>query len=360
MRHTRSTSSFRSLHEHSSSHRACGTSVLNDVLSSTRLKPFVPAQLLSRYRSRFCRWLHWSWSRPSWRLGLLRVSSGSLGDCMRKAQGGAIADMIRSAAVRLSGHPPQASVASYWPSGAGHQPTLTWFARVGASSIASRGTLSGFVEVFCLATAASVECRVATSHTRTIWFSHLPNEAAKPSWDSIIIPATFRGVKSQHWFMLWLHGWDFFFFPQVLFPFIWHSFLFLTVLIRQELFVQNAFHSGLKIHGCGACCSSSSNCFHAWFCRFLFFVPGHFLGCRVHVFDVFFEVRILCASVLCCVDCHHFVIKILAHPWSLSYPSTYSRRAVLSFFRLQFFLCNVHVFCFVSSVRPVPSYFPFC
>ena len=62
---TQSTSSPRSLHEHSFSYRACATFVLNDVLSSTRLKPFLLQPNCfhtsgSRHRSRFSRWLHWS------------------------------------------------------------------------------------------------------------------------------------------------------------------------------------------------------------------------------------------------------------------------------------------------------------
>ena len=46
IRHTKSTSSPRGLHDHSSSPRACATSVLNDVLSSTRLKPFCSSQVV--------------------------------------------------------------------------------------------------------------------------------------------------------------------------------------------------------------------------------------------------------------------------------------------------------------------------
>ena len=46
IRHPKSTSSPRSLHDHSSSSRACATFVLNDVLSSTRLKPFCSSQVV--------------------------------------------------------------------------------------------------------------------------------------------------------------------------------------------------------------------------------------------------------------------------------------------------------------------------
>ena len=121
IRHTKSTSSPRTLHDHSSSSRACATSVLN-VLSSTRLQPFCHRPLVfhtfgSRHRSRFSRWQHWSWScSGAW------VSCGSQAEAGatasgRRAVGVAImisdtrglwhADLIRSVAA------PQASLTSY-------------------------------------------------------------------------------------------------------------------------------------------------------------------------------------------------------------------------------------------------------
>ena len=52
--------------------------------------------------------------------------------------------------------------------------------------------------------------------------------------------------------------------------------------------------SWVKIHGCGAFCSSPSICFHN-FVVFSSYIPAHSPGCGVCVFQVFFEVHILCA-----------------------------------------------------------------
>ena len=123
---------------------------------------------------------------PSWRLGPLRLASGSRGDCVRKAQwklptdtrGLWHADMIRSAAARPRGAKSATSVLGLvltrWrlaSTDAGRNEAL------GLHELERRrlqaGTLSGFVEYLCLATAASVECRVVlasrvTSHSNDL------------------------------------------------------------------------------------------------------------------------------------------------------------------------------------------------
>ena len=118
IRHSRSTSSPRSLHEHSTSPRACATFVLNDMLSSSQLKPFCCSHLVftpmdPEHRSRFSRWLHWSWSRPGAWVSL-RFGSGShrrlrqesvvgVAIMISDTRGHQHADMIRSVAKRPRG-----------------------------------------------------------------------------------------------------------------------------------------------------------------------------------------------------------------------------------------------------------------
>ena len=131
--------------------------MLNE-LSSTRLKPFCSSPIVfytngSRDRSRFSRWLHWSWSRPAaW------VTCGSHAEAAATASGRRSGSchrdlwpadmMIRSAAARLRGvkirhrrpWPRTDQVAldikRRW------QERGTWLARVGVSSFASRYSLS--------------------------------------------------------------------------------------------------------------------------------------------------------------------------------------------------------------------------
>ena len=74
------------------------------------------------------------------------------------------------------------------------------------------------------------------------------------------------------------------------------------------------------------CMSSKS------FSRFIFFVPR------------------------LCIDCQHFVIKVLAWSWSLSYPLTYSRRALHRLCSASKLFCCVNTTFFLSScMRPAAS-----
>ena len=87
-RHTKSTPSPRSFHDHSSSPRGCATFVLNDVLSSTRLKPFCSSPIVfTPSESLQMLQMAATGHGPVLEPGLLQFSSGSLGDCVRGAAG---------------------------------------------------------------------------------------------------------------------------------------------------------------------------------------------------------------------------------------------------------------------------------
>ena len=182
----------RSLHEHSSSPRACATFVLNGVLSSARLKPFCSSQVVftpmdpdvaadspggcsghdpvlapesPAARKRKPRRL-----REEGAVGVAIVISDTRGLLH--------ADMIRSAAALLrvskSATGVLGLVLTRWRLAsidAGRNEAL------GLHELERRrlqaGTLSGFVEYLCLATAAGVECRVVrassvTSHSNDL------------------------------------------------------------------------------------------------------------------------------------------------------------------------------------------------
>ena len=192
IRHTKSTSSLRSLHGHSSSPHACATFVLNNVLCSTRLKPFCSSQVVFTPMDPDI-----APDSPGGCTGHDPVlAPGSPAARKRKprrlreegAVGVAImisdtrglwhADMLRSAAARPRGAKSATGVLGLvltkWrlaSTDAGKNEAL------GSHELERRrlqaGTLSRLVEYLCLATASGVECRVVlasrvTSHSNDL------------------------------------------------------------------------------------------------------------------------------------------------------------------------------------------------
>ena len=139
------------------------------------MKPFCSSPIVfytngSRDRSRFSRWLHWSWSRRgAWVIRCSQAEAAATapgrrsGSCHRDLWPADM--MIRSAAARLGGAKSATGVFALaltrWrlaSTDAGRKEAL------GLHELECRrlqaGTTSGFVEYFCFATGAGAECRV--------------------------------------------------------------------------------------------------------------------------------------------------------------------------------------------------------
>ena len=150
--------SLRSLHDHSSSLRACATFALNVVLSSARLKPCCSSPIV---------WLHFGSPAARKRKPRRLRQEGTIRAAIMISDTRTLwhVDMIRSAAARLRGAKSATSVRGLvltkWrlaSTDAGRNETL------GLHELECRrlqaSPLSGFVEYVCLATAAGAECRV--------------------------------------------------------------------------------------------------------------------------------------------------------------------------------------------------------